>query len=121
MKFNIFLERNSTLPMVRIKYRYIVIKMTNDRNKTLNIENIEDVFRDLIMENFGELGISRLNLKLVDFLVCRQIVIVRISRDILKEFLFSVIMCPDLNSLAVNFSIVQITGTLKKIDIDKLK
>ncbi|KAG0435569.1 Ribonuclease P protein component 2 [Dictyocoela muelleri] len=107
--------------MVRIKYRYVVLKMTNELNKIFNIENVEDIFRDLVMDNFGEIGVSKLNVKLIDFLVNNQIIIVRISRDILKEFLFSVIMCANLNSIFINFSIIQITGTLRKLDVLKFK
>lgn len=100
-------------PTMRTKKRYIFFQLNS--SKPLNAREVSSAVLNECSYLFGSIGVSKMNLQLIDFNSFSGEGILRCAREKLDETKSALLFVKNINGFPVRPQILKVSGTLKKL------
>ena len=101
--------------MVRVKYRYLVMKYGFDEGRKYKISplTLSDIVKELVFTDHGEWGLARLDVLVIENFPASCIFLFRVPRGALEIVRASLEECTNLGGSACKLDIVFVSGCVK--------
>lgn len=108
------MKRLKTLPALRPRYRYVLFQVLS--KYPFRFEHLERAFNSLLLSLFGELGVSKMRVKLLQncFDEGKKLAVVRCDHRSVFSVLAILGLLYELEGHACTVRVLKISGTLKR-------
>lgn len=98
-----------------MKYRYIVLKYEFDdaTRYVIDAATFADIVKDLLAANYGEAGLAKLNVSVMENLPKSAAVLFGVPRSVFKGVQVSIEKCTHLGGHLCRLSVVCVSGSIK--------
>lgn len=104
-----------------LKHRYLIIKIESSEKSDIS-NTIINTIREGLKDNFGEYILSKIErMELCEYHEDLAIAIVRCNLEIYKYVCYLLVTIGKLNRINIRFTIISVSGILKKAKIQLLK
>lgn len=102
--------------MVRVKYRYLVLKYSFNKEGryVITSKTLGDIVKEVVFVNYGEVGLAVLgNILVIENLPTSNMILFRVPRDAQKAVKTSLKQCKSLGGCICSLDTIFVSGTAR--------